>query len=153
MRISFDLDDTLICYQPGVPQEPSLRWPWSIWFPEPLRLGAKQLIGELWAQGWEVWIYTTSYRSPSSVKWWLWCHGIRVRGVINQNIHDKHLRKHRDDRPPSKNPKAFGIGLHIDDSDGVAIEGKQYGFTVVVLAPNDEAWVEKVRTRVASLRK
>src|SRR5262249_34681987 len=40
MRISFDLDDTLICYQPGVPCEPSLPWHWRLLGGnEPLRRG------------------------------------------------------------------------------------------------------------------
>jgi hypothetical protein len=29
---------------------------------------------------------------------------------------------------PSKNPRAFGIDLHVDDSEGVKLEGKKYGF-------------------------
>jgi len=66
MRISFDLDDTLVCYQPGVPQEPRLPW-YLRWLvaDEPLRRGTMNLICELRRYGWEVWIYTTSHsRAP-----------------------------------------------------------------------------------------
>ena len=42
MRISFDLDDTLICYQPHVPREPPPSWAWRLVIQdEPLRLGAR----------------------------------------------------------------------------------------------------------------
>ena len=120
MRISFDLDDTLICYQPGVPCEPGLRWFWRLLASdEPLRQGTRGLISRLRQSGWETWIYTTSHRNPTSVRWWLWCHGIRVRKVINQDVHDRHLRRTHNDYPPSKNPAAFGIDLHVDDSVGV----------------------------------
>ena len=63
MRISFDLDDTLVCYQPGVPQEPCLPW-YLRWLAvnKPLRLGTVNLFRKLRGRGWEVWVYTTSYR-------------------------------------------------------------------------------------------
>ena len=49
---------------------------------------------------------------------------------------------------PSKNPAAFGISLHVDDSDGVRLEGERHGFRVVVLSPDDEGWVRKVLAAV-----
>jgi hypothetical protein len=148
-RISFDLDDTLICYQPGVPREPPLRWPLS-WLvrDEPLRAGARALIRELWRMGLEVWIYTTSYRDPLSVRLWLMLHGVRVARVVNQAVHDRELRRNAREAVPSKNPAAFGISLHVDDSDGVRMEGERHGFRVVVLSPDDEGWAEKVLAAV-----
>jgi FMN phosphatase YigB (HAD superfamily) len=149
MRVSFDLDDTLICYQEGVPQEPPLPWyvrPFAA--SEPLRRGALSLMADLQRRGVELWIYTTSYRDPWSVWWWLLCHGVRVRRVINQDVHDAHLRRGQRDYPPSKNPRAFGIDLHVDDSDGVRMEGRQHGFQVVVVSPDDQAWADKVRRAV-----
>src|SRR5262245_19530323 len=110
MRISFDLDDTLICYQQGVPREPPLPWYWRLLAgDEPLRLGSRNLMRDLSGRGWELWVYTTSHRNPSSVRRWLWFHGVAVAGVINQEVHDAHLRRSPGERPPSKNPAAFGI--------------------------------------------
>ena len=159
MRISFDLDDTLICYHRGVPREPEL--PWYLRFiggDEPLRLGARDLMQGLRERGWEVWIYTTSHRHPPSVRRWLRCHGVRVAGVINQDVHDNHFRAHKRSpyfRPPSKNPAAFGILLRVDDSDGVRMEGDEHGFAVVVISPEDANWVEMVlqKTQEFELRR
>jgi hypothetical protein len=38
----------------------------------------------------------------------------------------------------------FGIGLHIDDSEGVRREGEQYGFDVVVISREDLVWTRSV---------
>lgn len=145
MRISFDLDDTLICYQPGVPCESGLSWLWRcVAGDEPLRHGARSLLRRLRRRGWEVWVYTTSHRNPFAVRLWLWCHGVRVGRVINQDVHNRYLRRTPNDYPPSKHPGAFGIDLHVDDSVGVRMEGEQHGFRVVVVAPDDGAWAEVV---------
>jgi hypothetical protein len=145
MRISFDLDDTLICYHPDVPREPRLPLLYRLLAgDEPLRLGARSLLKTLRDRGCELWIYTTSYRSPAAVRLWLWCHGLRVARVINQAVHDAHFPRTGHHYPPSKNPGAFGIDLHIDDSDGVRMEGEQHGFSVVVVSPDDPAWTEKI---------
>ncbi len=152
MRISFDLDDTLICYQPYVPREPALPWYLRLVVDdEPLRLGARTLMQNLRERGWDIWIYTTSNRAPAAVRRWLRYHGVCIAGVINQDLHDAHLVRTSRERLPSKNPAAFGIALHVDDSDGVSIEGNLYGFDVVVVAPDDAAWVEKVLLAVEEL--
>ena len=49
---------------------------------------------------------------------------------------------------PSKNPRLFGIDLHLDDSEGVAEEGREWGFDVLVLDPADLDWTPKVRAAV-----
>lgn len=68
MRVSFDLDDTLICYQSGVPQERT----WLRWFAgEPLRLGTRELWRALKKRGFQVGVYTTSYRTPAKIRFWL----------------------------------------------------------------------------------
>jgi FMN phosphatase YigB (HAD superfamily) len=152
MRISFDLDDTLICYQASVPQEPRLSWFLRLFVDdEPLRIGTPELIRQLRQRGWEVWVYTTSNRSSADVRRCLRCHGVRIDGMINQDAHDRHLRRSTQDRPPSKNPAAFGINLHVDDSGGVRMEGDQHGFAVVVVTPDDRDWTAKVLRAVDEL--
>ena len=145
MRISFDLDDTLICYHPGSLYEPRLRWYWRLVVnEEPLRLGMRELGRELMRRGHELWVYTTSFRSPFGVAWWLRGHGIRVRRVVNQDVHDRELRRLGHRHGPSKNPSMFGIDLHIDDSAGVGLEGREHGFRVVVVDPLDGDWARRV---------
>lgn len=83
MRLSFDLDDTLICYQPDVPCEPS-RVPLFLkpWVNEPLRQGTRALFRELRKRGVEIGICTSSYRSPFVIRLWLACYGLTVTGKV-----------------------------------------------------------------------
>jgi hypothetical protein len=146
LRISFDLDDTLICYGEGVPCEPRLSWFLRMVVgDEPLRRGAVRVMTALRDRGHEVWIYTTSGRSGRSVRWWLRAHGVRVDGVVNEEVHARCFGR---GSSPTKRPHAFGIDLHVDDSQGVAMEGERYGFRVCVVERSTEDWVERVLAAV-----
>ena len=143
MRVSFDIDDTLVC-SPGVPTEQHLpRWR-RLWYAEPLRSGTQALMGELLRRRCQLWIYTTSYRSPRYLRGWFRCLGIPLAGVINQTHHERVVGRHG----PSKYPPAFGIDLLIDDSEGVALEGRRYDFRVLRVDPADTRWADRVGEEV-----
>lgn len=137
-RVSFDIDDTLT--GPAVTRVQPLPRPWRWLFPEPLRIGVPRLFAQLRADGWSVGIYTTSHRNPWAVALWLRAAGapVRPRDVVTA--------RHALPSPsaPSKYPPAFGFQLHVDDSPGVALEGRRHGFHVVQVAPDDQQWAEKV---------
>ncbi len=146
MRISFDLDDTLIC-DPSVPAEQHVSW-WRRWrYPERLRSGTRSLMAALMRRGCEIWIYTSSGRSPRYLKSWFSSCGISIEGIVNLDRHAQIVGL----RGPSKFPPAFGIDLHIDDSKGVAMEGKSHQFPVLIIDPNDPHWVERVLDEVDTL--
>jgi hypothetical protein len=66
-------------------------------------------------------------------------------GGINQRDHDAVVGR----LGPSKLPPAFGIDLHIDDSEGVRWEGERHGSAVLVLAADEQDWADRVREAVA----
>ncbi len=145
MKISFDVDDTIICHYPDVPNDlnkvPRLL---RHWFPEPLRQGTKDLMIQLSNVGWEIAIYTTSERSPRYLRWLLRFYGIQLGVVVNRKIHETELKRKGFSKIPSKYPKAFDIDLHVDDSEGVRIEGDEWGFPVIVVNKDDLDWGNKV---------
>jgi hypothetical protein len=112
-------------------------------------LGARELIRDLQEKGCEVWVYTTSFRSPLLVRLWLRCYGLKVGRVLNQAHYDTYLRQNPENYPPSKNLRVFGIDLHIDDSEGLRLEGKQHGFDVLVIDPADANWTQRIRDVIA----
>jgi hypothetical protein len=107
------------------------------------------LLRGLQSLGHEVAIYTTSYRSPRSVRWWLRCYGIRIGQVINQDIHEREVSRLSLPSSPTKLPSLFNIDLHVDDLPGVAVEGERHGFEVLVIDPHDEDWTTRVLQTVA----
>jgi len=145
MRISFDLDDTLVLHAPDSNREIG-QWPRLIrrLRNEPLRLGTCALFGQLRQRACNIWIYTTSGRTPFYIRSWLYLYGIRVDGIVNEERHLREMAGRRFARVPSKFPPAFGIDLHVDDSEGVLMEGREYGFQVVVVGQADQLWTQKV---------
>jgi hypothetical protein len=147
MKIAFDLDDTLI---PGLAVFPVDRRSFlaRLLGHEPLREGTITLMKALRNQGWDVWIYTTSFRSPSYVRMLFGLHGVRIAGVINQYHHCKTVtgcgHAYQD---CSKYPPAFGIDLLVDESEGVWLESQRHGFEMVFVRPDDAAWTDAVMAK------
>lgn len=146
LHISFDFDDTLVC-GPGIPTDDHsplwLRWR----YPEAPRRGCRALMQALAQRGCRIWLYTTSGRPTRYLRGWFRHFGVPLAGVVNQARHVEAVGH----RGPSKYPPAFGIGLHVDDSLGVALEGLAHGFHVVVVAPHEESWSERVLQAVDEL--
>ncbi len=143
-RIAFDLDNTLIRGAHPFTLEKPTRWLWArLLGKEALRAGIVELAAHCQRRGWEVWVYTTSYRSAGYIRRLFWLHGIKLAGVVNQARHEREVRLRSTKYPPQ-----FGIDLLIDDSEGVRIEGERHGFEVLVVSPTDADWVAKVQARL-----
>lgn len=145
MLITFDLDDTLICWQPETPAEP-VELPWyQKWFPiEPLRYGTVDLFRKLRNYGWQIGIYTTSHRKSKYIKKLFNLHGLELDLVINQHEHEKIVKNLKEKRKPSKLPSRVNSHLHIDDSEGVLVEGQRFQFRALIVDPLDANWTKKV---------
>jgi len=143
MRISFDIDDTLVC-DTSVPTEREISR-WRRWrYPERLRRGTRSLMAALIRRRCKIWIYTSSDRPTHYLKSWFGSCGIQIEGVINRTVHEREVGL----RGPSKYPPAFGIDLHVDDSPGVAMEGVDHCFEVLVVAPDDPNWAARILDEV-----
>lgn len=144
MRIAFDLDNTLIRGAHAFALEtPRCRLWARLLGRESLRAGIVELADYCRAQGWEIWVYTTSYRSAGYIRRLFWLHGIRLAGVVNQARHEREVTVRSTKYPPQ-----FGIDLLIDDSEGVRLEAKRHGFNMLVISPVDTDWVAKVKARL-----
>ncbi len=141
MRVAFDLDNTLIRCGHDFPLERPRRrfWAWLL-NAEGLRQGIQELADYCRQRGWEVWVYTTSYRSAWHIRKLFWVHGIWLNGVVNQQRHNREVQARCTKHPPS-----FGIDLLIDDSEGVRVESERHNFRVLVVSPKDELWVRKAK--------
>ena len=147
MRVAFDLDNTLIRNDFNFPLALAERlFLQKLLQTELLRLGVRELFAFCRSKGWEVWIYTTSYRSPFYIRKMLWVYNLRVDGVVNQARHDQQVRVRS-----TKHPPTFGIEALIDDSRGVQLEGERFGFSVIQIDPQDASWVTTVQSQLAAL--
>ncbi|MEN9362666.1 MAG: hypothetical protein RL095_4201 [Verrucomicrobiota bacterium] len=144
MRISFDLDDTLINPRSPWACEPQAPPLLRSGTEERLRYGTMPLFQELRRQGHEIWIYTNSYRGWFDIENWFSQCGIPVDKAINQVRHDEARMLHDPKFKGQKNPTWFSIDVHVDDSQEIFDCGLQFGFRVLVVDPRDYNWVDKL---------
>ena len=153
MRVSFDLDEVLFVSPKTHKTEPPLPFPLRNLFKERLRLGTPSLIRTLQALGYEVWIYTSSFRSENYIRRLFRCYGVRLDGIVNGTRHLKEVQRDNKTVLPQKLPNRYRISLHIDDEAIVCTSGRQYGYNVYQLEAQDDDWKEKIIARAEQIRK
>lgn len=144
MRVSFDLDEVLFVNAANHETERILPHPLRYMYKERLRYGAPRLINELQSLGYEVWVYTTSFRSEHYIRSYFALYNIHFDGIVNGQRHQKEVQGNRKEPLPMKLPNRYKISLHIDDEEVVASYGREYGFDVYQLNAQDDEWVEKI---------
>lgn len=153
MKISFDLDDTLILTDKDAVYEKPVKLFKAFFFKEKLREGIRELCKELKDLGYEICVYTTSERSIRYIKSLFDVYGIKLHSVINLQVHMGVVQGNRKEIMPSKVPSRFGIDLHIDDDVSVKQNGIQFGFNVLIISKNDIEWTVKVLNEAKRIKK
>lgn len=153
MRISFDLDEVLFVSPNTHKTEPELRFPLNRIYKERLRLGTPSLINKLQSMGYEVWVYTSSFRSERYIKTLFWLYGVHFDGIVNGTRHLKEVQRDHKTVLPQKLPNHYRISLHVDDESVICTLGPQYGFRTYQLEAQDDDWKEKIIARAEEIRK
>ena len=144
MRVSFDLDEVLFVSPHTHKTEPPLPFPLRLFFAERLRLGTPALICELQQLGYEVWIYTSSYRTEVYLKALFRAYGVHFDQIVNGQRHEKEVQRGRKQLLPQKLPNFYHISLHVDDEKAVEKNGRIFGFRTLRVFEPDEDWAGKV---------
>ena len=153
MRVSFDLDEVLFVFPDAVEAEPALKFPWNRMYRERLRLGTPELIHELQALGYEVWVYTSSFRSERYIRQLFRHYGVKFDGIVNGTRHLKEVQRDSTQTLPQKVPSRYRIALHVDDESVICSYGREYGFDAFQLNAQDDEWKEKVIARAAEVKR
>ena len=144
MKVSFDLDEVLFVNPASHKTEPPLPFPFNRVFTERLRLGTPRLINELQRLGYEVWIYTSSYRSEKYIRHLFRLYGVHLDGIVNAQRHLREVQRDHKTILPQKLPNHYRISLHVDDETVICSLGRQYGFQTYQLDAEDDDWEEKI---------
>lgn len=153
MRVSFDLDEVLFVSPETHKTEPPLKFPLNKFFQERLRLGTPDLIKSLQALGYEVWVYTSSFRSERYIRALFRCYGVTFDGIVNGDRHQREVQRNQKTILPQKLPNRYRISLHIDDETVICTAGSLYGFRTYQLDAQDDDWKEKIIRRAEEIKK
>ena len=145
MKISFDLDGTLIPFSDEFETE-KLGFFGKLIGVEKIRKNTPELFLYLKERGHSINIYTTSFRKKNKIRRTLRYYKLSADRIVNQFENRRTLEKIQ--ISSSKYPKAFGFDIHIDDSEGVQLEGEKFLFDTIILDPKDSAWIDTIKARV-----
>jgi hypothetical protein len=152
MRVSFDLDEVLFVSPLTHKTEKPLHFPFNHIYKERLRLGTPELINELQRLGYEVWVYTSSFRTERYIRGLFSHYNVHFDGIINAQRHLKEVQRDNKMILPQKLPSRYRISLHIDDESVVCTMGPQYGFKTYQLDAQDDDWKDKIIQRAEHIK-
>ncbi len=153
MRISFDLDEVLFVSPDYYEVEEGLPFPLNRIFTERLRKGTVDLIHRLQADGFEVWVYTSSFRSRAYIASLFRNYGVHFDDIVTGDRHQREVQSKTTEPLPQKMPSFYHISLHVDDEEAVIENGKKYGFRVYKLYEPDPMWADKIINEANRIRK
>ena len=153
MRISFDLDDVLFVSPSAYETEEMLRFPLNRLFPERLRKGTVDLIHTLQNEGFEVWVYTSSFRTETYIRALFRHYGVRFDQIVNGYRHKEEVQGKRGEMLPGKLPNHYRISLHVDDEDAVIKNAHSYGYRAMRVMEPDPEWAIKVLAEARRVRR
>ena len=111
------------------------------------------MINRLQALGYEVWVYTSSFRTEAYIRRLFRCYGVRFDGIVNATRHLKEVQRNNKTILPQKLPNYYRISLHVDDESVICTLGRQYGFRTYQLDAQDDDWKEKIIACAEEIRK
>lgn len=152
MRVSFDLDEVLFVDPATHKTEDRLPFPFCKIYKERLRKGTPELIHSLQSLGYDVWVYTSSFRSESYIRNLFRCYGVKFDGIVNAKRHLAEVQSKSSRILPQKVPSRYHISLHIDDESVICSYGKEFGFDAYQLDAEDDEWKEKVIARAEEVK-
>lgn len=153
MRVSFDLDEVFFVSPQTHKTEPPLPFPLRNLFKERLRLGTPEVINRLQDLGYEVWVYTSSFRSEAYIRRLFRLYGVRFDGIVNGTRHLKEVQRNNRETLPQKLPNRYRISLHIDDEEIICSSAGQFGFRAYQLNAQDDDWGQKIIEQADRIRK
>lgn len=144
MRVSFDLDEVLFVAPSRFETEKPPRFPLDRIFPERLRKGTVGLIHQLQQEGFEVWVYTSSFRTETYIRGLFRAYGVRFDQIVNGYRHQAEVQGEKPRPLPNKVPGFYRISLHIDDEQSVLENCRQSGVRCLRVCEPDDQWAEKI---------
>ena len=133
--------------------EPAPHFPFNLLFKDRLRKGTVKLIHELQQRGFEVWVYTSSFRSEQYIRALFQRYGVKIDQIVNGQRHEKEVQRGRKTRLPQKMPNFYHISLHVDDEKSIEKNGRIYGFRTFRVFEPDSGWAKKVLDEALRVRR
>lgn len=116
-------------------------------FKEQLRFGIVSLIRNLQRQGYDVWVYTNTYRSVEYIQLFFKAYNLKVDGIINGA--DRFRTEHKEQEYRKALSKKYDLAFHIEN-DGIfrALSAKK-DYENYELDTTDYHWIDRVLEVIA----
>lgn len=114
-RATFDMDEVVFRPDDALHLEKKLGFPYSLKHKKRIRLGIPALFYYLTRNGYDVWLYSSSYESIDDVRDYFRCYGVHVDGIITGMAKDKQNTASKKAGVEKMIANKYSITLHVDN--------------------------------------
>lgn len=151
-RAAFDLDEVLLASD-TYPKEDAPAFPYSNCKRDVLRKGAPALIHELHNRGYDVWIYTASYKSAKYIQSLFKGYGICPDGIVNGLTRKNRKQTKLPDSVKAAMDRKYTTTIHIDTGHILYVDKVTKEYEYVSLENDAHNWASKTVRAIDSLEK
>lgn len=146
MCVSIDLDEVLLADRSSYPSDEKPSFISKRLFPKILRYNSGALINELRSQGFDVWVYTSDFKSSDYIEYLLKNQKTSVDGIVNG------LGK-RKSKDGIKNAfvNKYKYSLHIDNAGIICVDNVNKSFESIDIETTQNTWSADVMKAVNAL--
>ena len=142
MCISFDLDEVLVCDGKSVAADKAPGFPFNLIYKDRVRQNIGACFQELSKLGFDIWVYTGSYKSKGQIEGLLKHHKAKVTGIMN-GLKTK--------KPNSGITQAFKdkykVLVHVDNESLIWVNTATKDFEDIPVSSGDD-WASQVHLKV-----
>ena len=139
--VTIDLDEVLL-------SEDKMSFPYGVFYKEDLRENTTLLVREIHRLGFDIWVYTGSYRSESYIKGLFSANNCKVDGVVNGLKYKGKSKKLTD-----KFKEKYKQIVHVDNSMITLVDTINHNYEIIDLPENKKTWASTVAEKTQQLIK
>ena len=151
-RATFDMDEVVFRPEDAPYLEKKLGFPYSIKHKKRIRLGIPALFYSLSKNGYDIWLYSSTYESIDDVRDYFRCYGVHVDGIITGMAKDKKNTASRKAGVEKLIANKYAVTLHLDNDMILRTEKSTGQFQEFPLDPG-ENWSKDAVAVIGELEK
>ena len=151
-RVALDLDEVVFC-SGDEPAEKPLPFPLKLIYRERIRLGIPALFHFFNSRGFDIWVYSSNYRSFTHIQKLFFLYNSRVTGIVTGAGKRGHLDAAIQERLKKNVSEHYSTTIHIDSQGMLRVDSRTGNYEDYAVSGSGADWSAQIMELIGALDK